>query len=177
MTCVQAYLAQLIPSLVYAPKCSSSAAKLRQMLLLPIYWSEESDMANFIVRTLTVTVAAVSAVAITSVTKADEPPTTSPAYIPDAVNEIFFGNSPSFNQRRSLGGQLSTMFGVGGFPEQNIMQDGYDVFNAYNYLLELQTQSDPTLRVPDLMNPYNTSVQFLPTNGSGVVSGSEFIFE
>ena len=147
------------------------------MLLLPIYWSEESDMANFIFRTLTVTVAAVSAVAIASVARADEPPTTSSAYIPEAANEIFFGNSPSFNQRRSLGGQLSTMFGVGGFPEQNIMQDGYDVFNAYNYLLELQTQSDPTLRVPDLMNPYNTSVQFLPTNGSGVVSGSEFIFE
>jgi hypothetical protein len=147
------------------------------MLTPSIYWSEESDMAKFIVRTLTVTVAAISAVAIAAVAKADEPPTTRSSYIPEAANEIFFNNSPSFNQRRSLGGQLSTMFGVGGFPEQNIMQDGYDVFNAYNYLLELQTQSDPTLRVPDLMNPYNTSVQFLPTTTGGAVSGSEFIFE
>jgi len=134
-------------------------------------------MANFIVRTLTVTVAAVSAVAIASVANADEPPTTRSAYIPEAMNEIYFSNGGSFNQNRSLGGQLGTLFGLGGFPEQDVMADGYAVFDTYNYLMELQTQSDPTLRVPDLMNPYNTSVQFLPTMTEGAVSGSEFIFE
>lgn len=134
-------------------------------------------MAKFLVRTLTATVAAVSAMAISTVARADEPPTAESAYIPDAVNEIFFSNGGSFNQNRSLGGQLGTLFGVGGYPEENVMEDGYAIFEAYNYLLTQQTQSDPTLRVPDLMNPYATSVQFLPTGTDGPISGSEFIFE
>ncbi|MEM9116776.1 MAG: hypothetical protein AAGD09_02720 [Cyanobacteria bacterium P01_F01_bin.56] len=134
-------------------------------------------MAKFLVRTLTLTATVVSAVAIASTVQADEPPTTQSAYVPEAVNEIFFSNGGSYNQNRSLGGQLGTMFGVGGFPEEDIMNDGYAIFDAYNYLMEEQTQSDPTIRVPDLMNPYTTSVQFLPTASGGAISGSEFIFE
>lgn len=134
-------------------------------------------MAKFLVRTLTVTAAVVSAMALGSTTQASEPPTTRSAYIPEAANEIFFSNGGSFNQNRSLGGQLGTMFGVGGFPEEAIMEDSYALFDAYNYLLEEQTQSDPTIRVPDLMNPYTTSLQFLPSAADGAISGSEFVFE
>ncbi|MGF1461436.1 MAG: hypothetical protein ACFBSG_20720 [Leptolyngbyaceae cyanobacterium] len=134
-------------------------------------------MANFLVRTLTATAAAVSAIAIAAVAQADEPPTAESAYIPDAVNEIFFSHGGSYNINRSLGGQLGTMFGVGGYPEENIMKDGYAVFDAYNYLLLQQTQLDPTIRVPDLVNPYTTSVQFLPAAPDASLSGSEFIFE
>ena len=134
-------------------------------------------MAKFLVRTLTVTAAVVSAVAIASTAQADEPPMSSSAYVPTAMNEIFFSNGGSYNQNRSLGGQLSTMFGVGGFPEEAVMEDAYALFDAYNYLLEEQTQSDPTIRVPDLMNPYSTSLQFLPSASDGAISGSEFIFE
>ncbi|NEQ42686.1 MAG: hypothetical protein F6K00_03630 [Leptolyngbya sp. SIOISBB] len=134
-------------------------------------------MAKFLVRTLTVTAAVVSAIAMASTAQADEPPTTRSAYIPEAANEIFFSNGGSFNQNRSLGGQLSTMFGVGSFPEEAVMEDSYALFDAYNYLMEEQTQSDPTIRVPDLMNPYTTSLQFLPSASDGAISGSEFIFE
>lgn len=134
-------------------------------------------MAKFSVRTLTVTVAAMSAVAIASAARADEPPTTESAYIPEAVNEIFYSYGGSFNQNRSLGGQLGTIFGIGGYPEENVMEDGYAIFEAYDYLLRQQNQLDPTLRVPDLMNPYTTSVQFLPAAPGGPISGSEFIFE
>ncbi len=134
-------------------------------------------MAKFLVRTLTVTAAVVSAVAMASTVQANEPPTTRSAYIPEAMNEIFFSNGGSFNQNRSLGGQLSTMFGVGSFPEEAVMEDAYALFDAYNYLMEEQTQSDPTIRVPDLMNPYTTSLQFLPSTSTGAISGSEFIFE
>jgi hypothetical protein len=117
--------------------------------------------------------------AITSVAQAqDTPPTSNSAYVPTAVNEIFFGNTGSYNINRSTGGELSTLFGVGGFPENDIKQDAYDVFEAYNYLLFLQSRTDPTIRVPDLVNPYQTSVQLLPSGSSaGMVSGSEFIFE
>jgi len=128
-------------------------------------------MAKFLVRTLTATAAVVSAIAIASTAQADEPPTTRSAAIPEARNEIFFSYGGSFNINRSLGGQLGTMFGLGGFPEQDIMNDSYAISNATKYLLEQQNQSDPTIRVPDLMNPYQTSVQFLPTASAGAVSG------
>lgn len=134
-------------------------------------------MAKFLVRTLTVTAVVVSAIAMASTAQADEPPTTRSAYIPEAMNEIFFSNGGSFNQNRSLGGQLDTMFGVSSFPEEAVMEDSYALFDAYNYLLEEQTQSDPTIRVPDLTNPYTTSLQFLPSVSDGAISGSEFIFE
>jgi hypothetical protein len=136
-------------------------------------------MAKFLIRSLSATTAVLASVAIASTVHAqDTPPTSNSAYIPTAVNEIFFGNTGPYNVNRSLGGELGTMFGVGGFPENDITQDGFDVFEAYNYLLFQQSQTDPTIRVPDLANPYQTSVQFLPTGSSaGMVSGSEFIFE
>lgn len=134
-------------------------------------------MAKFLVRTMTATVAVASAIAIASTAQADEPPTAESAYIPRAINEIFFSYGGSFNINRSTGGQLGTMFGIGDFPEQAIMNDGYAIHDTYVYLLEQQTRTDPTLRVPDLANPYATSVQFLPGGSEGAVSGSEFIFE
>ncbi|MEM6835217.1 MAG: hypothetical protein AAF609_00035 [Cyanobacteria bacterium P01_C01_bin.120] len=134
-------------------------------------------MAKFLIRALTATIATASVLAIAPTTPADEPPSSESAYIPYAMDEIFFSNGGSFNKNRSLSGQLGTMFGVGGFPEQDVMNDAYAVFDAYQYLLEQQTRTDPTLRVPDLANPYSTSVQFLPSASEGAVSGSEFIFE
>lgn len=136
-------------------------------------------MAKFFLRSLSAAAAIVAGVAIASSAHAQsEPPTSQSANVPTAINEIFFGNTGSFNINRSLGGQLGTMFGVGGFPERDIMQDGYDIYEAYNYLMFQQTRLDPTIRVPDLVNPYDTSIQFLPTGTSaGMVSGSEFVFE
>lgn len=136
-------------------------------------------MAKFLLRSLSATAAVLASAAIATVAQAqDTPPTSNSAYIPTAVNEIFFGNTGSFNINRSMGGELNTLFGVGGFPENNITQDAYDLFEAYNYLMFHQNQTDPTIRVPDLTNPYQTSVQFLPTgSAAGMVSGSEFIFE
>ncbi|MEM1311702.1 MAG: hypothetical protein AAF892_18375 [Cyanobacteria bacterium P01_D01_bin.71] len=134
-------------------------------------------MAKFLVRTLTATIAVASVMAIAPATPADEPPTSESAYVPYAMDEIFFSNGGSYNKNRSISGQLGTMFGVGSFPEEAIMEDAYAIFEAYQYLLEQQTRTDPTLRVPDLANPYSTSVQFLPAAADGAVSGSEFIFE
>jgi len=134
-------------------------------------------MAKFLARTLTAAAVVVSTVAIASSAQADEPPMAESARIPEAMTEIFFSYGGSYNINRSLGGQLGTMFGLGGFPEQDVMNDGYAVSEATKYLLEQQNRTDPTIRVPDLMNPYDTSVQFLPTTSQGPVSGSEFIFE
>ncbi len=135
-------------------------------------------MAKFLIRSLTATAAIIASVAIASSVQADEPAPSESAYIPRAMNEIFHTDSGTFLNIRSTSGQLSTMFGVGGFPEQNIKDDSFAVHDTYVYLLDQQTRTDPTIRVPDLLNPYNTSVQLLPSGVStGAISGSEFVFE
>lgn len=143
-----------------------------------IQWIEECEMAKFLIRSLTATAAIIASVAIASSAQADEPPTSESAYVPRAMNEILNTNSGTYINNRSTPGQLGTMFGVGGFPEQDIMKDAYAVHDTYVYLLDQQTRTDPTIRVPDLLNPYNTSVQLLPSGVStGAISGSEFVFE
>lgn len=135
-------------------------------------------MAGFLHWSVSALAAAGATVAIVSAAQANEPPIVESAHIPDAVDEIFFLNTGSYALNRTVGGQLSTMFGVGDFPEQDIVTDAYAVFDVYNYLLEQQTRTDATIRVPDLENPYTTSILFLPMSSpSGAVSGSEFIFE
>lgn len=110
-------------------------------------------------------------------------PRTQTGDIPDAMNEIFFGNSgPHFNNR-TLWRQTNGILGFGGldsagFREREIIWDANAINRAADYLLTQQATSSPVIRVPDLVNPYNTSIQFLPSaQGSSRVSGSEFIFE
>lgn len=135
-------------------------------------------MARFLHWSLSALAAAGAAVAIASTAQANEPPMAESAYVPDAIDDIFFSNTGSYAVNRTIEGQLGTMFGVGGFPEQDVVSDAYAIFDVYNYLLEQQTRSDATIRVPDLENPYTTSILFLPTfSPAGAASGSEFIFE
>jgi hypothetical protein len=148
------------------------------VLLNGLQWIEESEMAKFFGWSASATAAVLACAAIAAPVSANEPPTSESAYIPTAANEILFGNAPTFNVKRSIGGELNFMFGTSGFPENNITDDAYAIHDAYNYLMYEQTQLDPTIRVPDLVNPFNTSVLLLPSSSSaGMVSGSEFIFE
>jgi hypothetical protein len=134
-------------------------------------------MAKLWPRTCSVTIAMIASMTVASASSADEPPTSESADIPTAMNEIFFGHIGPFSNTRTLGGQLNILFGFGGFPERRIQKDADAVTNATTYLLEQQATAGPTLRVPDLLNPYETSVQYLPAAPSGAISGSEFIFE
>ena len=110
--------------------------------------------------------------------QANEPPTSESAYIPRAVDEVLFTNYGPFSNERGLGGQLQFILGTGGFPERRIALDADAIYDQYQYLLELQSRTDPTIRVPDLTSPYNTRLQYLPLGTtSGVVSGSDFVFE
>jgi hypothetical protein len=99
------------------------------------------------------------------------------------MEEIFFGNSGTYFYNRTAWRQANFILGFGGFdsaayPEREIEWDAEAIHRAYLYLMDEQNTSDPTIRVPDLYNPYNTSVQLLPTTQfGGRVSGSEFVFE
>ncbi|NJL85047.1 MAG: hypothetical protein HC886_02235 [Leptolyngbyaceae cyanobacterium SM1_1_3] len=110
-------------------------------------------------------------------------PRTESALIPEAVNEISYGNSGTYFENRTPWRQFSYIFGPGGFgsaafPESEIERDAEAVNQVYEYLMAEQTRNDPYLRTPDLRNPYNSSVLLLPVSQQDSrVVGSEFVFE
>jgi hypothetical protein len=135
-------------------------------------------MVKRVLRSLSATAAIAATCAIAPASLAVEPPTSESAAVPVAVNEIFFGATGPYSNNRTVGGQLATMFGAGGFSEQRTLRDVNAITDMYVYLLDQQSLSDPTIRVPDLPNPYETTILYLPTGlPIGGASGSEFIFE
>lgn len=101
-----------------------------------------------------------------------------PQAVLNALERIVENRSGDYYRNRSLGGQVSFITGLGGFPENRISSDAASISGAYSELLILQTQNTPTLRVPDLPNPYTTSVQLLPASQfDSRVVGSELNFE
>ncbi|MEO0769485.1 MAG: hypothetical protein AAFY72_08625 [Cyanobacteria bacterium J06649_4] len=101
-----------------------------------------------------------------------------PDSIPDVVEDIYERRSGNYYSQRSFFSQLSWFTGFGGYPEQRINRDARALESAYHELMLLQTENTATLRVPDLPNPYTTSVQLLPTSQfDSRVVGSELNFE
>lgn len=98
--------------------------------------------------------------------------------VSDAFNELFSTSSEDFYTERRPFNQAAALVGLGGFTEQRTARDAEAINAAYQNLLQLQTTLDPTLRVPDLANPYTSSLLLTPSfqSTSGAV-GSEFIFE
>lgn len=101
-----------------------------------------------------------------------------PQTVLNTLESIIENRSGDYFRSRSVGGQLSLIVGLGGFPENRLSRDTASISSAYGELLILQTQNTPTLRVPDLPNPYTTSVQLLPASQfDSRVVGSELNFE
>lgn len=101
-----------------------------------------------------------------------------PESVLDAVEAVTERRSGDYFQNRSFGGQISFMTGLGGFSEQRLTRDSAALSGAVEELWVLQTQNTATVRVPDLPNPYTTSVQLLPTSQfNSRVVGSELNFE
>ncbi|MEL6493049.1 MAG: hypothetical protein AAFV85_00295 [Cyanobacteria bacterium J06634_6] len=96
----------------------------------------------------------------------------------EAVERIGEQRSGDYYRGRSFSGQIGFLTGLGGFSEQRINRDSAALSGTIEELMILQTQNTPTMRVPDLPNPYTTSVQLLPAsqNNSRVI-GSELNFE
>lgn len=98
--------------------------------------------------------------------------------IPEAYTDLFSTYSGDFFSNRTLTSQGNFILGLGGFPEQRIQWDGNAIATTTRNLFDLQTTLDPTLRVPDLTNPYSTSLLLVPSyQNSGVSAGSQFIYE
>lgn len=96
----------------------------------------------------------------------------------DVVEAISERRSGDYYQHRKPISELNFMLGLGGFADQRINRDAAALSQAYKELMIIQTQNTPTVRVPDLPNPYTTSVQLLPASQfNSRVVGSELNFE
>lgn len=134
-------------------------------------------MAKLLIRSLHAIVVT-TALAVTATASAQEPPTPESADIPTAIDEIFFSNSGPYPRNRTVFRYSKFLLGIGGFTEREVVRDAEAISRASQFLLHEQATANPTIRVPDLFNPYSTSVQFLPgTRSNAPISGSEFIFE
>lgn len=126
-------------------------------------------IAGILVATVTVTAIA---------TALSAPAASAQETVLDAVENISQQRAGDYYRNRSAFSQIRFITGLGGFPDQRINRDSAALAGAYKELLVLQDQSTATVRVPDLPNPYTTSVQLLPTSQlNSRVVGSELNFE
>jgi hypothetical protein len=82
--------------------------------------------------------------------------------IPQEFESAFYSNGDTFFGNQSVGGTLSLIFGIPGFPENQLTRDGRNVNRLYREVLEQQVASDPTIRTPDLPNPFSGSLLTTP---------------
>jgi hypothetical protein len=95
--------------------------------------------------------------------------------IPEALNDLMSTYSGDFFINRTMGRQGGRIVGFG-FPDRELEWDANATATAFQELMLLQNTADPTLRVPDLANPYNSSLLTMPSSQVPLV-GTEFIFE
>lgn len=106
-----------------------------------------------------------------------------PQRVLEAFDELFNTYSGNYFEDRTFGAQLRLLTGPGGidsarWPEREIMYDANALHHAQIDLMALQTRQDPTLRVPDLPNPYSMTLQTMPSAQlGGSYVGSEFVYE
>ncbi|MEL7511149.1 MAG: hypothetical protein AAGM27_03215 [Cyanobacteria bacterium J06554_3] len=101
-----------------------------------------------------------------------------PDTVLEGVENLYRNRSGDFYSHRSIWSQMDSISGWGGYPEQRLHGDSASLAQGIEELFILQTQNTPTIRVPDLANPYTTSVQLLPTSQfNSRVIGSELNFE
>lgn len=98
-----------------------------------------------------------------------------PETIPDAFTRLMTTYSGDFLSNRTPQRQSARIFGFG-FPERELEWDTHATSAAFRDLMRLQNTADPTLRVPDLVNPYNTTLLTMPSSQVPTI-GTEFIFE
>lgn len=115
--------------------------------------------------------------------RADAQTTTDEPTVLEAIDDISTRDSGNYAKDRSAFRQLAHFLGLGlpgraAFPELELDRDSEGLLEAYYELLFLQAQNTQTIRVPDLANPYNSSLQTMPGGQSRTrVVGTELNFE
>ena len=87
--------------------------------------------------------------------KAEEPAHLSLA---ETFEAAYFEHTGNNYQNSSIIGQLNTIFGFKGFPENQISADGKLVDRVYTNAMKNQSQAGSPIRTRNLNNPYDTSL-------------------
>lgn len=74
----------------------------------------------------------------------------------DEIEDTFFTEIGDLYRNNGLLGDLRDLFGP--FPENAIVRDAARLNDLYREALLIQTTSDPTIRTPDLTNPFEESL-------------------
>ncbi|VEP15030.1 conserved exported hypothetical protein [Hyella patelloides LEGE 07179] len=93
--------------------------------------------------------------------KAEEP-TNKPISVNDTFKEAYFVHTGDNYQNSSFIGQLNTILGFKGFPDNQISADGKLMDMVYQNVIEQQSQVGSPMKTRDLSNPYTTSLQENP---------------
>jgi hypothetical protein len=97
--------------------------------------------------------------------------------VPAAMDRTFHRHSESVLKENDALRGAQSFLGTFMFPENAILKDSKDVNGLYRYVWERQVGDDPIIRTADLANPFNSSVQTLPTTSAQRMNGGEFVFE
>jgi hypothetical protein len=110
---------------------------------------------------------------------------TQPVSVPAATDEAFFKNSRGFYDSQTTYRRVRELFGTGPqifrrgtYGEISVERDAQLSNELYQRLMKAQSESDPTLRVPDLPNPFSSSLLTAPTAQAGSrFIGSDLVYE
>jgi hypothetical protein len=81
----------------------------------------------------------------------------------DAFKDAYHKRGKNAFKQSNIFGQINTIVGLTGFPEQHVSLDGKAVDQLYQQSLIKQTSSGEYSVTRDLENPYNTSVRENPS--------------
>ncbi|MEO0925361.1 MAG: serine/threonine protein kinase [Cyanobacteria bacterium J06631_6] len=81
----------------------------------------------------------------------------------DAFKDAYFTRGKNAFRQSSILGQINTIAGFTGFPEQHISVDGEAVDKLYEATLEQQASTGEPVITRDLDNPYDTSLRENPS--------------
>lgn len=81
----------------------------------------------------------------------------------DAFKDAYHKRGKNAFKQSNIIGQINTIVGLTGFPEQHIAADGKAVDQLYQQSLIKQTSSGEYSVTRDLENPYNTSLRENPS--------------
>lgn len=116
-------------------------------------------------------------------------------YIPlkphsDVMNGAFFHDSNWYFTNIKIDRQFDFFFGnesfpEGNYPENEVAWDAELMHSIYNDMMQQQSEQDPIIRVPDLPNPFNTSLRSDQTRSyrradlpnAPMSAGTEFVYE
>jgi hypothetical protein len=84
---------------------------------------------------------------------------TQPISVADTFNNAYFEHAGNNYKKSGFLGDLNTITGIQGFPENQISADGKLVDEVYQNSLSNQSQVGTPIKTRDLSTPYTTSLQ------------------